>query len=61
MEAVGMDANTMATKVGWDMYPIGQSISTEEIPYGLLLGLVLIHWFVVSLSAVSDRRSGTFG
>ena len=27
IEAVGMDANTMATKVGWEMYPIGRSRS----------------------------------
>jgi len=38
-----MDANTMATKVGWNIYPIGQSRSPEEIPYVSLLGLVLIH------------------
>jgi len=32
----------MATKVGWDIYPIGLSTSPEEVPYGLRLGLVLI-------------------
>ena len=42
MEGVGMDAYTMATKVGWDIYPIGLSTSPEEVPYGLRLGLVLI-------------------
>jgi predicted metal-binding protein len=43
MEAVGMDAFTMATKFGWEIYPIGHSTSPEEVPHGLLLGLVLIY------------------
>jgi len=43
MEAVGMDAFTMATKFGWEIYPIGRSTSPEEVPYGLMLGLVLIY------------------
>jgi predicted metal-binding protein len=43
MEAVGMDAFTMAAKFGWEMYPIGRSTSPEEVPYGSLLGLVLIY------------------
>jgi len=43
MEAVGMDAFTMATKFGWEIYPIGRSTSAEEVPHGLLLGLVLIY------------------
>ncbi len=43
MEAVGMDAFMMATKVGWDVYPIGVSISPTEIPHGTMLGLVLIY------------------
>lgn len=43
MEGVGMDVYTMATKVGWDIYPIGMSTSPEEVPYGLRLGLVLIY------------------
>jgi hypothetical protein len=38
-----MDAFTMATKVGWDIYPIGLSTSPEDVPYGSLLGLVLIY------------------
>ncbi|MFC2011198.1 DUF2284 domain-containing protein [Chloroflexota bacterium] len=42
MEAVGMDCFSMATKVGWDIYPIGGGISPEEVPYALRLGLVLI-------------------
>jgi predicted metal-binding protein len=43
MEAVGMNAYTMATKVGWEIYPIGCSIAPSEIPYGTKLGLVLIY------------------
>ena len=43
MEGVGMDAFTMAAKVGWDVYPIGASISPSEVPHGTKLGLVLIY------------------
>jgi predicted metal-binding protein len=43
MEAVGMDAFTMAAKVGWDIYPIGASTSPAEVPHGTRLGLVLIY------------------
>jgi len=43
MEAVGMDALTMAAKVGWDVYPIGAAISPSEVPHGTKLGLVLIY------------------
>ena len=37
MEAVGMDAYTMAAKVGWDIYPIGSATSPSEVPYGFRL------------------------
>jgi hypothetical protein len=43
MEGVGMNAYLMATKVGWDIYPIGKSILPSEVPYGSKLGLVLIY------------------
>ena len=43
MEATGIDAYLMAAKVGWDIYPIGGSISASDIPHGTRLGLVLIH------------------
>lgn len=43
VEGVGMDAFSMAAKVGWDIYPIGVSASPEEIPHGTRLGLVLIY------------------
>ena len=42
MEAVGIDVYMTATRVGWDVYPIGRQTSPEEIPYGLRMGLVLI-------------------
>ena len=42
MEAVGLDAYTMAARVGWDIYPVGKATAPSEIPYGLRLGLVLI-------------------
>jgi predicted metal-binding protein len=43
MEAVGMDVYRMATRAGWDIYAIGDSTQPSEVPYGLRLGLVLIH------------------
>jgi predicted metal-binding protein len=43
MEGVGMDAFTMAAKVGWEVYPIGRSISPSEVPHGTKLGLVFIY------------------
>ena len=42
MEGVGMDVYTMVTKVGWDIYPIGDATLPSEVPYGLRLGLVFI-------------------
>lgn len=43
MEAVGMDAYKMATKVGWDIYPIGKGTSPKDVPFGRGLGLILIY------------------
>ncbi|MFC1972676.1 DUF2284 domain-containing protein [Chloroflexota bacterium] len=43
MEAVGMDAFSMAAKVGWEIYPIGGALSSEDVPHGNRLGIVLIH------------------
>ena len=43
MEAVGMDAFTMAARVGWDIYPIGAATSPSEVSHGTRLGLVLIY------------------
>ncbi len=43
MEAVGMDVYTMSTKVGWDIYPIGDSSTPSEVPHAQLLGIVFIY------------------
>lgn len=41
MESCGMDAYTMAARSGWDIYPIGASMSAGRVPRGSLMGLVL--------------------
>jgi hypothetical protein len=43
MHGVGMDVFTMAARAGWSIYPIGKSTDPEQIPFGLEMGLVLIH------------------
>lgn len=43
MEGVGMDVYAMAAKVGWDIYPIGTSLSPSRVPCGANYGLVLIY------------------
>jgi predicted metal-binding protein len=43
MEAVGINAYAMAARIGWDIYPVGVSISPDEVPSGSALGLVLIY------------------
>jgi predicted metal-binding protein len=43
MEAVGLNAYVMAAKVGWDIYPVGRSSQTADVPHGIKLGLVLIY------------------
>jgi predicted metal-binding protein len=42
MESVGMDVFTMATRAGWEVYPIGAAISPDDVPIGSKFGLVLI-------------------
>ncbi len=42
MEAVGLDVYKMAARAGWEMYPIGSNAKPEEIPFGLLAGIVVI-------------------
>ena len=42
MESVGMNVYMMAAKIGWDIYPIGRTVSLEDLPHGNYLGLVLI-------------------
>ncbi|MEM2110951.1 MAG: DUF2284 domain-containing protein [Candidatus Bathyarchaeia archaeon] len=43
MEGVCLDAYKMATKIGWDIYPIGTRTKPSDVPYGTRLGIVLIH------------------
>lgn len=43
MESVGMNAFTMAARVGWDVYPIARTVSPDDVPHGTYLGLVLIY------------------
>jgi predicted metal-binding protein len=43
LHGVGMDVVAIASKAGWSMYPIGKETKPCEIPYGIELGLVLIH------------------
>lgn len=43
MESMGMDAFAMATKIGWNVYPIGRRTPPSSVPYGRRLGLVLVY------------------
>lgn len=42
MESCGMDAYTMAARVGWDHYPIGGACEPDTVPRGSLMGIVLV-------------------
>lgn len=42
MEAVGMDAFTMAARQGWEIYPCGERVERKDLPHVLLVGLILI-------------------
>ena len=42
MESCGMDAFTMAARVGWDVYPIGGTCEPDSLPRGSLRGLFLV-------------------
>ncbi len=43
MESCGMDAYTMAARVGWDHYPIGGTCEPDTVPRGSLMGIVLVN------------------
>jgi len=43
MEGAGMDVYAMATKAGWDIYPLGKAAPPPGVPFGAMLGLVLIY------------------
>ncbi len=42
MEAVGIDVFRMVTSAGWSIYPIGSDARAEDIPCGVLAGIVII-------------------
>jgi len=42
MEAVGIDVFRMAAQAGWEIYPIGSGVKADEVPKGVLAGLVVI-------------------
>jgi predicted metal-binding protein len=42
LEAVGIDVFKMVASEGWPIYPIGSSLSPDQVPFGLLTGLVVI-------------------
>ena len=42
VEAVGIDAFTMAAKRGWEIYPCGTRVDPEKLHHVLLIGLILI-------------------
>ena len=42
MEGVGMDVFNLVANMGWTIYPVGQRCQAEDIPFGLLVGIILI-------------------
>lgn len=42
VEAVGIDAFTMAAQRGWDIFPCGARAEESKVPHVLLIGLILI-------------------
>ena len=42
LEAVGVDVFKMVSTAGWPIYPIGSSITPDEIPFGVLAGVVVV-------------------
>ena len=42
MEAVGIDVFRLAASVGWEIYPIGMSATSDMFPHGSRYGMVLI-------------------
>ncbi|MFC1995606.1 DUF2284 domain-containing protein [Chloroflexota bacterium] len=43
MEGAGMNVYSMATKVGWDIYPIGCVSQPSEVPFASRMGLIFIY------------------
>jgi|LSQX01.2.fsa_nt_gb predicted metal-binding protein len=42
MEGVGMDVFQMVSNAGWPIYPVGRRCQAEDIPFGMLVGIILI-------------------
>jgi predicted metal-binding protein len=42
MEAVGIDVYQLVARQGWDIYPIGSGAKPEEMPKGVLTGIVIV-------------------
>ena len=42
MEAVGIDVYRLAAQLGWEIYPIASSLKANEVPHGLLAGIVVV-------------------
>jgi predicted metal-binding protein len=42
MEAVGIDVYRMVVSAGWSIYPIGSDAGPEDIPCGVLAGIVIL-------------------
>ena len=42
MEAVGIDVFKMVSSAGWRIYPIGSDAKPDEIPCGVLAGIVIV-------------------
>lgn len=41
MESSGIDALTMASRAGWEVYAVGGSLAPGDVPHGTFLGLAL--------------------
>ncbi|MCL4500376.1 MAG: DUF2284 domain-containing protein [Deltaproteobacteria bacterium] len=42
MEAVGIDVYQLVARQGWDIYPIGSGARAEDLPKGVLAGIVIV-------------------
>lgn len=42
MEALGLDAFSMAARQGWEIYPCGERVDPDALPHVLLVGLILV-------------------
>jgi predicted metal-binding protein len=42
MEAVGIDVFKMVSSAGWSIYPIGSDAKPDEIPCGVLAGIIIV-------------------